>query len=284
VEIVEWIHPLLFLMVRHIFIFTLSFFVIQCSHSQSISDKNTLSIWVGPSFPLGNFSSTDPSNYSSGYANPGGSAILSFEHKVKKELGLVVMIYGERNGLNTSALAAQFENTGFFAGYVPGPPRYYPNWTIDKNSWYLESVLAGVSEEIPLEKNNDISFIAKGLIGIAYGQSPRLNAKSRSDTSYTTITQNGASAFGFSYLLMAGVKCRLNSKIQLLVTVDYFGTTPLEFENLTESIITTNGGLTIPKLYSFSNSVDPIIAVSSTGSSKQPVGSINVHVGLGLTL
>jgi hypothetical protein len=265
-------------------LFVISFLVIHFVQAQEIVNNRALSLYFGPSFPIGHFADKNPSNNLSGYARPGESAVISFDQPFYKHLGLVAEIYGERNGLNTTVLANQFAGTWFFNGLGSGYPRQYPNWTIDKKSWYLESALLGLCQEFSLRKNSKISLMAKAMIGIALGQSPELDAKSESDSSYTTITQNGASAVGFSYSVSGSIKYRLNPKIHLLLQAAYFATANLDFKNVTETIISTNGGLNVPKTYSFSNSVMPPILALSTGPSKQPISTINVLIGIGLTL
>jgi hypothetical protein len=267
--------------------------MIRLSYAQTIPDKNTLSFSIGASFPVGNFSSTDPSNNLSGYAVPGISANFSFNHKLNKQLSLTAMLYGQRNGINTKTLADQLDKSYIFpiaistgSPYFPsGDQKVYFNWNIEKKYWYLESVMLGVTEELPFKKNNKLSLVVKALIGAAYAQSPTLNGKSITDTSYSVFYQSGATAFGFSYLLSTGIKYKLSDKLFLKLDAFYFGTSRLNFKKITQNIATTYGGLVVPGVYTLSNSYMPAIWESSTTEpNKQPFGTLNISTGIALIL
>jgi hypothetical protein len=239
---------------------------------------------IGASLPVGNFSSTDPSNKYSGYAKVGETINFSVVHKFYKNVGLVAMLSGQRNGLNTNLLAQQFAQTAIYFGNNGNGPNYYPNWTIDKVSWHVESFLLGIADEFFIKSSTKISFTAKALIGVANVELPRLNASSETDTSFVTITQSGASAIGFSYLAGVGLKYKCSKSIYLMLSTDYFATARINFENVTQTINATNGGLVVPKVYSLSNSRLPPQVISYTGTNSQPVGSININFGVGLKL
>jgi hypothetical protein len=271
----------------------ISFLMIRLSYAQTIPDKNTLSFSIGTSFPVGNFSSTDPSNNLSGYAVPGISANFSFNHKLNKQLGLTAVFYGQRNGINTKTLSNQLDKSYFFPQFInaedppnfqPGGQEVYYNWDIEKKYWYLESAMLGVTEELSLN-NNKLSFVVKALIGAAYAQSPTLNGKSITDTSYSVFNQSSASAFGFSYLLSTGMNYKLSDKLYLKLDAFYFGTSRLNFKKITQNIATTYGGLVVPGVYTLSNSYMPGIWESSTTEpNKQPFGTLNISAGIGLIL
>jgi hypothetical protein len=270
----------------------ISFLMIRLSYAQTIPDKNTLSFFIGASFPVGNFSSTDPSNNLSGYAVPGVSANFSYNHKLNKQLGLTAMLYGQRNGINTSTLSDQMDKSYFFPQFInaenpnfqPRGQEVYYNWNIEKKYWYLESTMLGATEELSLN-NNKLSFVVKALIGAAYAQSPTLNGKSITDTSYSVFYQSGASAFGFSYLLCTGMNYKLSDKLYLKLDAFYFGTSRLNFKKITQNIASTYGGLVVPGVYSLSNSyMPPIWESSTTEPNKQPFGTLNISAGIGLIL
>lgn len=263
----------------------ISIFTVQCLYSQKDFSKNSLSFSIGPSIPVGSFAGTDFSKSSSGFAKMGESANFSFDHKLNKQLSFAIVLYGERNGLNTKALASQLAtNSAFFWDLSTPHPRRYPNWVVDKKSWYLESLQIGITEEIPFSANNKISFIARALVGAAYAQLPKLHAQSFSDTSYVVLQQNGASAFALSYTIGVGLKYKLNSKFGLILNADYFGTTQISFKNITQTVAATNGGLNVPGFYSLSNSVGPPMDESTTNTNKQPIGSIIINFGVAMGL
>lgn len=271
-------------MKKHILFFFLLLLIFPYTYAQTVSDKNTLSLSIGPSFPVGHFSSTDPSDKLSGYAKAGEAIDIAFAHEVHNGFGLTAMLFGQRNGLNTNALARQLAETGIVFGFNGASPNHYPNWTIDKASWYTASLLAGITEQLPLKKNSKFSFTARALIGAAHVQSPKLNGSSKTDTSYAVISQNNASAIAFSYIAGIGLKYQCGKRIYLFLNADYFGTAPVSFKNITESIAATNGGLTVPGVYSLSNSRQPVWVASFTSNVKQPIGAINGKLGVALSL
>ena len=263
-------------------LFSICFAISQNSYSQTQNDKNLILLSIGTSLPVGSFSSTDPSNKFSGYAKVGETINLSVVHKINRNIGLVAMLYGQRNGLNTNLLARQFDETGIYFGNLGSGPNYYPNWMIDKKSWYLESFLLGITDEFIIKPNGKFSFNVKALIGVADVQLPKLNASGKTDTSFATITQNGASAIGLSYLVSIGLNYKWTKRLCLIFSTDYFGASQINFKNVTESITATNGGLAVPGIYSFSNSRLPPQQISSTSTNKQPIGSLNVSLGIGI--
>ena len=277
------------------YISAISFLMVRLSYAQFIPDENTASFSIGPSFPIGNFSSTDPSNNLSGYAVSGIAANLSFNHKLNNQLGLIAMLYGQRNGINTNIFSDQLDKSFFDPQFISsssgspysptGSQEVYYNWNIENKYWYLESVMLGATEELTFENNHKLSFVAKVLIGAAYAQLPTLNGQSITDTSYAVFYQKGASAFGFSYLLSGGMNYKLSGKLYLKLDVFYFGTSRLNFKNITQNFASTYGGLRMPGVYTLSNSNLTVFSESSTtGQNKQPFGSINIVAGVGLIL
>lgn len=259
-------------------------FIIEHSYSQNINDKNIFSFSVGGSLPVGNYASTNLSYNLAGFAKLGESVNLSFEHKINNHVGLIAMLLGQRNGLNTNAFASQFSKTPFFSGFGPGFPRYYSNWVIDKKNWYGESLLIGGTFELKSDDKSKTSFITKALLGAAYIQSPNLKAYSYSDTSYVDINQTSAAAFGFSYMISEELRYKLTKKISLLICCGYFGTSQINFKNVTSAIAAKNGGINIPKIYLIGNSILPPIITESTSNSKQPVATINLNLGIAFAL
>ena len=267
-----------------IFLFSICLALLQNSYSQPNKDKNLITLSIGPSLPVGSFASTDPSNNLAGYAKVGEALNISIVHKLNKNIGLVAMLYGQRNGLSTNLLARQFGETGIYFENNGSGPNYYHNWVIDKKSWYLESFLLGITDEFFIKRDSKFSFAVKALIGVANVQLPKLNASSKTDTSFATITQNSASAIGLSYLASVGLNYKLTKRLCLIFSLDYFGVVQVNFKNVTETITATNGGLVVAGIYAFSNSAKFPQLIASTSSNKQPIGSLNANFGIGIKL
>jgi hypothetical protein len=263
--------------------FAISLLGFQYSYSQTEKGENILSLSIGPVLPIGSFSSTNPSSQYLGNAKVGETINFSIEHTLSKNSGLIAMLYGQRNGLNTNSLGRQFDETGFW-GYNGYAPRYYPNWVVDKKSWSLESLLLGVTKDFPFKTNPKFSFSAKALVGVANVQFPKIYATSKSDTSFAEISLNNASTFGLSYLASVGVKYKLSKKLCLMFSTDYFGTSKIDFGGVAGTIASTNGGLVIPHTYSISNSPGPPAIENTRATEKQPIGTININFGIGMKL
>lgn len=254
------------------------------AYSQVDHSKNCLSISTGSSIPIGNFGSTSTSNKYAGYAKIGEAVNLTIAHKLKRKIALVGTLYGQRNALNTALLAKQYEKVAIPFYYNGNGPNYYPNWSFDKKSWYIGSLLLGLNTELLNTQGGKLSVTAKALAGLAYVQLPELNGNSKTDTSFLVIKQSSATTFAMAYQLGIGINYKCSNKWMLLANMEYFGTNTITFKNITEFIAATSGGLTVPGYYSLSNSRMPLQALSHTGYIRQPIGTINVCVGISLRL
>ncbi len=256
---------------------------VQHADAQSAGGKNSFSISLGTSVPVGSFSSTDPSNREAGYAKLGEMANLTYTYTFYKGLGLTAMLMGQRNGLNTDALGRQLTDAGIYFGFSGSSPNHYPGWKFDKKSWWTESAMLGLTREWTLAPKSGWTFTARALAGLAHAQMPSLNGSSSTDTSYATVTRNGASAYGLSYTAGIGMRYKLNRKCFLGLNADYFGTSALNFKNIIETAAATSGGLNVPGVYSLSNSRGIVQAVSyGTANNKQPLGAVHVNLGIGI--
>ena len=94
--------------------------------AQSISERYSLSLSIGASIPVGDFSKTDSKNSLSGYGKTGETVKLSFGYKLTKIIGLEAMVYGQRNALNTGEYEKQLGETYFFQD-----ARNYSNWELE---------------------------------------------------------------------------------------------------------------------------------------------------------
>ena len=243
--------------------------------AQSNSERSSLSLSIGASIPVGDFSKTDANNTSSGYAKTGETVKLSFGYKLTKIIGLEAMAYGQRNTLNTGAFQKELDKTYFFQD-----ARNYPNWEVEKKNWMTGSVLAGVTGEYAIDPKNKISIKAKALAGLALVKSPDLKAESRSDNAYATFTGNYGSDKGISFLLGAGLNYKLSNHFGLFLNSEYFKTRKISFKEATEIIMATDGGLIVPGLYNFKNSLNHPISYGEIGTREQIISTISLNTGL----
>ena len=118
----------------------LSITILLClSFSQIFSQvkTNELSLSFGPSFPFGNYSSASLDNELSGFAKIGQAISINYSSRLKNNLRLEAMLYGQRNPINTSAFANELSKASALN-----------NWTFDEKSWYATSLLLGISKEL----------------------------------------------------------------------------------------------------------------------------------------
>ncbi len=245
--------------------------------AQYNSERSSLSISIGTSVPVGDFSKTDPNNTSAGYAKTGETLTLSFGYKLTKTIGLEAAVYGQRNALNTGEYEKQLGETYFFRD-----ERNYSNWEVEKKRWMTGSVLAGVTGEYAIDQTNKISIKAKALAGFALVKSPDLKAESKSADAYAVFSGEYGSAKGISVLLGVGIQYKLNNRFSLFLNSDYFTTRKISFKDSKEAIIATDGGLIVPGLYNIENSRNAPLSFGQIGNREQTISSLNLNTGLRL--
>jgi hypothetical protein len=278
-------------MKKEILLSIILFSLVFNSFSQKKSDDNIL-FSIGPSIPVGNFSSHNFQNNNAGFAKAGEQLNFSYEHKINKIFGLAASLHAQRNPVDISAMVSYFSSTkssqSFFyassANTTPPPPQNvsfapFPNWKFTKASWFHSSFLLGFTVELPLSKINDkLTFTTKLMGGIAYAYSPKLNGSSDTDTSHAKIAQSGAYAFGFSYLYHAGLKYKITKKAFLQFGIDYFGTSNIIFKNVQETFnaISISGSGLNASAYSSKSVI--------TSNAYQTIATFNCNIGIGMRL
>ncbi|MGC4034909.1 MAG: hypothetical protein QM764_03035 [Chitinophagaceae bacterium] len=252
--------------------------------------KNSLEFSFGPSFAVGAFGGRNLDNPKSGYAGAGQQVNVGYTYKLTKKFGLSALLYAQRNLINRNKLNDHFSGTNMGANFVfgttttvistqpmnPPPPVYYTNWSIEKKAWLAASLLVGGTADLPFHETGKLSFIANGMIGLIAIKSPKIEATSETDTSATHFSQTSKSGFGFAYLLRAGLKYKLNSRIALQVAVDYMASSPVTFKKVqaTETTVTMTTGSSFPT-YS---------QATQTADAKQSLQAINLNAGIVLQL
>lgn len=270
---------------------TFLIFTITCCFAQKVNDQNVLSASIGVSVPVGDYASASPANDNSAYAKVGGHLNIEFEHKLSNRFGLIAVLHGQTSSMNNTKLAAQYSQVQFPQGVYtltnpndpPPTPQYesYPNFKVDKHSWYTEALLVGAATHLPLGTANKMFFTAKAAVGVAHVTSPKLYASSVTDTAAAYVTQNSSSAFGFAYMGGLGLEYKLAKKLGLVFGADYFGT-GVTFKQVTETA-TFLHGFTVPGVIEPGNA-NSISQFKTTSGQKQPVASINIHAGVTFVL
>src|SRR4030095_11723883 len=120
---------------------TVSYFLF----SQNKKAEQSLSIAIGPSFPLGDFGSSDLSDNGAGFAGIGQALNINYFLPFSKNFGLIVSASGQRNPVSTKKLEESFNEAIFrmpylvFGGGVTSPVVMpiikYEHWNFEKTPW-----------------------------------------------------------------------------------------------------------------------------------------------------
>ncbi len=255
-------------------------------YSQQKDNQSYFHVSIGPAFPLGKYGNGDDYTRNQGHAKTGGAIKLSGTTMLKKNFGLNASIQLQLNPLNTASLekdiwklnygqsgAISFTDT-IIIPPTQSPPRTspYKNWEVDKSSWKVGSLMVGALKQFPFEGSKNLSAFVEANIGFTYAWSPEISGRSISDTLIVELKQYKSSGMGFSYSLGTGLNYGLNTKTNLRLSVDYFGTTKIKFSNMR----TVQNGSSIPPGSLWSSSMKR--------DGKIPISAINVGVGLSFQL
>lgn len=225
---------------------TLSLFLVTNCLAQ---DKGYIAISLGPSIPIGDFSSKNANNESAGWAQTGAIIDFSFAYKFGKNFGISVLLRGQANGIDNNALASELTKQ---AG---------GSWTVNSKAWSIGGFMFGGYGSFPI--SDKVSFDSRAMIGFLSSTSPELNITLNGSGGAGWIKQSSVTATSFSYLIGGGFKFDVGRKICLLANLDYLGSKP-EFRDV--EITSSNGGAPEKNTYS------------------QSFGTINFGIGIGYRL
>jgi hypothetical protein len=212
--------------------------------------KGYIGISLGPSIPLGDLSSKDADNPSAGFASTGALVDISFAYKLGDgNFGITALLRGQANTTDAQSLANEL------ASRQPGIL-----WTVESESWGIGGFMVGGYGSFPISEKT--SFDTRALIGFLSSTSPEINLTGSFLGQSIWVRQSSANTFSFSYLLGAGFKFDIGSKLYLLTNIDYLGSNP-EFSGVNTTA--SDGSL-----------------ITSTFS--QSMGTLNISVGIALKL
>jgi len=255
-------------------------------YGQSVKDNGQFSFSIGPSFPVGQFANKNITNDKAGIAGVGGVVNFSYQRPLKKNIGFSATLIAQINPTDRRSMERSFSQLDFPMYFVwagPGIPASptpqatttYPNWNFKRSSWKLGSLLIGGYNQFKTS-GSKIIFIPKLMAGLVYAASPKIDGESVTDTSYAHATQTSESAFGFGYLVGAGLKFRVTNKISFITGVDYFGTNRITFKDIVARV-TVIRHPNDPATMSASQ-------MQTTTDGKQVISSINLLAGIALKL
>ena len=250
---------------------------------QNKKPEQSLSIGIGPSFPLGDFGNSELNNDGAGFAGIGQALNINYFLPFDKNFGLIISAAGQRNPLNRKKLEGSFNEAIFSApfivfgplGPVVTPVVKYEHWNFEKDSWLSGSLMAGI--QMSTEPNTKgINFYSRLQFGALYISMPKFEGESKTDTLIASFTQTSSHGIGFAYGFSAGMNYSLNKKTFLFANAGWTGTSRIKLEEITTTLMTIkNPG----------NPGNMVVSSSSTtGDGKQEFQSLNVTFGIGLRL
>jgi len=255
------------------------------SFSQNKNAKQSLSIGIGPSFPLGDFGSNDLSDNGAGFAGIGQALNINYHLPFSKNFGLIVSASGQRNPVKTNKLEEAFNDAIFgspfiyFGGGVSSPVVMpvvkYEHWNFEKNTWLSANVMAGIQMSTEPD-NSKIDFYSRMQFGAQYVSMPKFEGKSETDTLIATFTQTSSHGIGFAYSFSGGMNYSMNKKTFLFVNAGWTGTTKIKLEDIQSTFMTVKNPGSLGGMQVSSSTV--------MGTGKQDFQSLNITFGIGLRL
>ena len=225
-------------------------FLTITSQSYAQDEKGYIGISLGPSIPMGDLSSKDIDNDAAGWANTGAVFDISFAYKLGEgNFGITALLRGQANPTDAQALADEFANQ------LPGV-----DWTVKSDAWGIGGLMFGGFGSFPLSEKS--SFDTRAMIGFLSVSSPELTVTVTGPGGTAWVKQSSTSATSFAYLIGAGFKFDIGSKLYLLTNLDYLGSNP-EFSNVE---VTASDGS------------------RGTDTWSQSMGTLNLSVGIALKL
>lgn len=213
-------------------------------------EKGYIGISLGPSIPMGDLSSKDADNEAAGWANTGAMFDISFAYKLgESNFGVTALLRGQANPTDAQALVDEIANQN------PGI-----NWTVESDGWGIGGLMFGGFGSFPISEK--ASFDTRAMIGFLSASSPEITVTGTGPGGTAWIKQGSSTSSSFAYLIGAGFKFDVGSKIYLLTNLDYLGSNP-EFSNVE---LTASDGS------------------RETDTWSQSMGTLNFSVGIALKL
>jgi hypothetical protein len=200
-------------------------FAVAISTQGRAQEKGYIGISIGPSFPLGDFASTDWDKEDAGGATPGAVFDITFAYKLGGgNFGITAILRGQANPMDVQSMADEI------ALEEPGI-----SWTVESDGWGVGGLMFGGFGSFAVSEK--ISFDPRVMIGFVNASSPEITITGSTPIGSIWAKQSSTDASSFAYLLGAGFRFSLGERMALLTNLDYMASNP-EFQNvdLTSSI------------------------------------------------
>ena len=191
-------------------------------------DKGYVALSIGGAVPLEKFGTSDINDGYAGYAKLGGIVDLSFNYKLFKNFGFSSILRAQFNPTKSSKLNDQLNTENSSPGV---------SYNTKINTWAMQSLMVGAYYSLPI--GDKFSIHAKAMLGVSNSTRPTLEIDATYFGTSFTYTQHAKNAQALSYLLGLGAQYNLNSKLCLLLNVDYTSTNPT-YKNVEFSITGQN--------------------------------------------
>ena len=215
--------------------------------SQSTEKKSSIFIGLGPSIPVGDFSSKNASDDKDGLAATGFHVDLGYQYQFLKNVGAIAMINGRTCGVAKDAL------------FYSLPDGSGGSASTSATTWRMASVLAGLTQTFALSKDEAFSIEFREAAGIQFTSSPEVGVNfTIPGFGSASAELESQSATSFAYLLGLGFKYQLSSNLGLKLYGD-FNNSNAKFKEYTVN----NGGTAV-----------------TAPASNQKTGTIDLGLGL----
>jgi opacity protein-like surface antigen len=193
----------------------------QESKTKKKESKSFIVLHAGPSFPVGDFSSTNTDNLDAGFAKTGVNINLTYGYEYQKNLGVVASLLYNRNPLNKGGVAYKDETSG-------------QQVVLNLDHWQFYGVAAGPMLTFNIGEKVNTDF--KVMVGAVNANAPKISYQG------VALTND---AWNVAPVYMAGLSVRINAgkNIFIMAGADYMYLRPTlkyEFSNIIASQIPSN--------------------------------------------
>ncbi len=182
-------------------------------YAQNFKKESSITIAVGPSFPIGEFANKNLYDNKAGLASVGGFASIGYGYQFSKFFGAIASVTGRIHGVDKNALQTYTLPIGSGSSL-----------SLKTSTWRFLRVMAGLSQSIPITKNEKLSLEIKELIGIQFINSPEIQMVGfiPGIGSINTVEES-QSENSLAYGLGIGLNFKVDNKLKLKIFSDYQG-------------------------------------------------------------
>lgn len=185
-------------------------------YAQNFKKESSIAISVGPSFPVGEFANKNLYDERDGLASVGGYASIAYNYQFSRFFGAVAAVDGRIHGVDKNALKAYTLPTGSGASL-----------SLETSTWRFLRAMVGVSQTVPITKNEKLALEVKELIGVQFSNSPEVKTTGFiPGVGSLNGVQESQSKNSFAYGLGIGLNYKVANKLKLKLFGEYQGSSP----------------------------------------------------------